>query len=107
VHTFVELPTFAKYREDYLDDAAFAALQAQLMAHPTSGDVVPGTGGVRKLRWTRAGMGRRGGLRVIYYVQDAMGRIWLLTLYAKSAKENIASATLRKYREVIDHAEID
>jgi len=107
VHTFIELPTFAKYREDYLDDGDFAALQAQLTSNPAGGDVVPGTGGVRKLRWTRAGMGKRGGLRIIYYVQDAKGRIWLLTLYAKSARENIAAATLRRYREVIDHAEID
>lgn len=107
MHTFIELPTFAKYREDYLDDADFASLQAQLSAQPTKGDVVPGTGGVRKLRWTRAGMGKRGGLRIIYYVQDTKGRIWLLTLFAKSARENIAAATLRKIREVIDHAEID
>lgn len=105
--TFVELPTFAKYREDYLDDAQFAALQAYLMRQPTAGDVVPGTGGVRKLRWSRAGMGKRGGLRIIYYAQDRKGRIWLITLYAKSARENIAAATLRQYREAIEHAEID
>jgi hypothetical protein len=105
--TFVELPTFAKYREDYLGDADFAALQAHLMQQPASGDVVQGTGGVRKLRWSRGGMGKRGGLRVIYYVQDRKGRIWLITLYAKSARDNIAAATLRRYREAIDHAEID
>jgi len=107
VFTFIELPSFARYREDYLDDAEFAALQAHLLRQPASGDVVPGTGGVRKMRWARAGMGRRGGLRIIYYVQDGKGRIWLITLYAKSAKENIETKTLRKYREAIDHAEID
>ena len=67
----------------------------------------PGTRGVRKLAWTRPGMGKRGGLRVLYYVQDVRGRIWLLTVYTKSARENIAVATLNALRELADHAEID
>lgn len=65
-----------------------------------------GTHGVRKLRWSRSGRGKRGGLRVLYYVQDALGRIWLLTVYAKSARENIAASTLNLLREIADHAEI-
>jgi len=105
--TFIETAIFSRLREDYLDDAGFSALQAHLAAHPAAGDVVPGSGGVRKVRWARAGMGKRGGLRVIYYVQDAKGRIWLLTLYAKSAQDNIAAATLRALKESIDHAEDD
>lgn len=68
---------------------------------------MPATGGVRKLRWSRPGMGKRGGLRVLYYVQDTKGRIWLLTVYAKSARENIASTTLNTLREIVDHADID
>jgi len=104
---FIELPTFARYREDYLDDDEFAALQRHLLQQPAAGAVVRGSGGVRKLRWARAGMGKRGGLRIIYYVQDVKGRIWLITLYAKSARENIAAETLRQYREVIEDAEVD
>ena len=61
---------------------------------------------MRKLRWSRAGMGKRGGVRVLYYVQDKLGRIWLLTVYAKSARENIDVSTLNALREVADHAEI-
>ncbi len=68
---------------------------------------MPATGGVRKLRWSRPGMGKRGGLRVLYYVQDTKGRIWLLTVYAKSARKNIASTTLNTLREIVDHADID
>lgn len=52
-------------------------------------------------------MGKRGGVRILYYVQDAFGRIWLLTVYAKSAHENIAVSTLNLLREMADHAEID
>jgi len=61
---------------------------------------------VRKVRWSRKGMGKRGGVRVLYYVQDLQGRIWLLTVYAKSARENIATSTLNALREVADHADI-
>lgn len=107
MYVFVELPPFSRYREDYFDDEAFRELQSHLLAQPTSGDVIPGTGGVRKLRWSRSGMGKRGGVRVVYYVQDAKGRNWLLTVYAKSAKENVANALLNELRKVADHAEID
>jgi hypothetical protein len=51
-------------------------------------------------------MGKRGGVRVLYYVQVALGRIWLLTVYAKSARENIAASTLNSLREIADNAEI-
>ena len=107
MHLFIELPTFSRYREDYFDDDALSELQSYLVAQPTAGDVVPGTGGVRKLRWARAGMGKRGGVRVLYYLQDAKGRIWLLTVYAKSARENIPNELLNELRKVADHAEID
>ncbi len=74
--------------------------------NPTKGDIIPGAHGVRKLRWSRAGMGKRGGVRVIYYLQDKLRRIWLLMVYAKSARENIAVSTLKALREIADHAEI-
>lgn len=107
MHTFVELPLFSRSAADYFDDAELAQLQTYLAANPSAGDVVPATGGVRKLRWSRPGMGKRGGLRVLYYMQDVKGRIWLLTVYAKSARENIAADTLNTLREIADHAEID
>ena len=94
MHTFIELPIFTRYAADYFDDDQLAQLQVALAKNPESGDVVPSTRGVRKLRWSRSGMGKRGGVRVLYYVQDAKGRIGLLTLYAKSARENIAVSTL-------------
>lgn len=107
MHTFIELPSFTRYAEDYFNDGELAELQIHLSKNATAGDVVPGSGGVRKLRWARAGMGKRGGVRVLYYVQDSKGRIWLLTVYAKSAQENISVATLNLLREFADHAEIE
>jgi hypothetical protein len=107
MHTLIELPVFSRYRSDYFSDDEFAELQKHICANPQAGDVVPGSHGVRKLRWSRAGMGKQGGVRVLYYVQDSKGRIWLLTVYAKSARENIAPATLNALREIAEHAEIE
>ncbi len=106
MHTFIELPIFTRYAADYFSEADMTALQVALTSNPAIGAVVPGTGGVRKLRWSRTGMGKRGGVRVLYYVQDIKGQIWLLTVYAKSARENIAASTLNTLREIADHANI-
>ncbi len=104
---FIELPSFSRVREDYFTDDQFRDLQEHLIEEPKAGDVVPGSGGVRKLRWKRAGMGKRGGVRVLYYLQDTRGRVWFLTVYAKSARENISVRTLNMLRELADDAEID
>ncbi len=72
-----------------------------LHANPESGDVVPGSGGCRKIRWSRTGTGKRGGVRVIYYNQIADGRIYLLLIYAKSAQENIPANVLLKIKEAL------
>jgi hypothetical protein len=106
MYTFIELPIFSRYAADYFSDDELAQLQIALSKNPKQGDVVQGTQGVRKLRWSRPGSGKRGGVRILYYVQDSQGRIWLLTVYAKSAQENIATSTLNALRELADHAEI-
>jgi len=72
--------------------------------HPETGSLVPGSGGVRKLRWALAGRGKRGGLRVIYYLRGAHGEIWMLTLYAKNVRENIPAHLLKQMKEAIDDA---
>lgn len=100
MYTFVEFSAFANVRAAYLDDEEFSELQRFLLASPDAGAVVSGSGGVRR------GMGKRGGLRVIYYVQDEHNRIWLLTLYGKSVRENIPTKTLKLMREVADNATI-
>ena len=72
------------------------------METPEAGDLIPGSGGVRKLRWKGSGRGKRGGIRVIYYLRLRQGQIWLLTLYAKNVTENIPSHLLKKIKEEID-----
>lgn len=69
---------------------------------PERGAVVPGSGGVRELRWAQPGRGKRGGVRVIYYAKLREGVIWMLTIYAKNEEENIPAHVLRKIKEEID-----
>ena len=82
---FVELPAFERHRADYLDDDSFQSLQNLLIMHPEAGNVIPGTGGLRKLRFAdpRRGKGKRGGLRVIYYWWNPGLQFWLFTIYDK------------------------
>lgn len=71
--------------------------------NPESGDVIPSSGGCRKLRWTRSGMGKRGGARIIYFNQLARGEIWLLMIYVKAKFDNLPMSFLNQLREAIDH----
>lgn len=100
---FIELPAFERYRHRYLDDRGFALLQHDLLRDPTVGDVIEGTGGLRKLRFrdARRGKGKRGGLRVIYYWWDAGAQFWLFTLYDKDEMDDLGPADCRALRAMI------
>lgn len=91
---FVELPAFARLRADYLDDEAYRSLQSVLLACPTTGSVIEGTGGLRKARFgdARRGKGKRGGLRVIYHWWQAGQQIWLFTLYDKDEATDLTAS---------------
>jgi len=79
------------------------AFCAFIAAMPEAGDLIPGSGGCRKIRWSRPGTGKSGGVRVIYFVRLRSGEIWLLTIYAKSVTSNIPAHILRAIREEFDH----
>ena len=89
----VELPVFEHHRSRYLDDEAFRELQMSLMANPTAGDVIEGTGGLRKLRFrdSRRGKGKRGGLRVIYCWGVSGLEFWLFTLFDKDEASDLTA----------------
>jgi len=102
MQTFCETRLFSRLVQQYLTDDEYADLQQFLAKRPEAGSVIPGSGGVRKLRWTSRGRGKRGGLRVIYFLRMAEGEIWMLTLYAKNVAENIPVGVLRQIKEEID-----
>ena len=95
---FIEAPAFTKYIYDYLTEEEYAGLQNHLLLFPESGDKIPHSGGVRKLRWNIPGQGKgkRGGARIIYFYQESDSEIWLLTIYAKNDIANIPAHILRK-----------
>ncbi|MFZ2447470.1 MAG: hypothetical protein WAW37_14030 [Syntrophobacteraceae bacterium] len=97
--TFIESSIFEREVSNYLDDDEYATLQAYLVVNPEAGDLIPGSGGVRKLRWKRAGRGKRGGVRIIYYVRYRPNELWLLTLYAKAKHDTIPAHILKALKE--------
>jgi len=100
---FVELPPFERHRANYLDDDAFLRLQRLLMLNPEAGALIPGTGGLRKLRFAdeRRGKGKRGGLRVIYYWWDAGLQFWLFTIYDKDGMSDLTKAQRETLKRMI------
>ena len=100
---FVELPAFERYRTDYLDEEAFGNLQNALMRNPEAGEVIQGTGGLRKVRFAdkRRGKGKRGGLRVIYYWWSGGMQFWLYTLYDKDEMADLTPEQRKLFRAML------
>jgi hypothetical protein len=102
--TVVESPLFQGLRPDYWSEDERGEFASWLAHSPDAGDVVPGSGGVRKVRWSRKGAGKRGGVRVVYFNRLANGEIWLLLIYAKSATDNVAASVLKQLKQEIEDA---
>jgi hypothetical protein len=100
---FVELPSFLRHRADYLDDEGFRALQNDLMKNPSAGDVIEGTGGLRKMRHSdpRRGKGKWGGLRVIYFWWEAGRQFWMFTLYDKDEMDDLSQKERKALKEML------
>ncbi len=100
--SFIETKPFRRLVQEYLSDDEYAKLQQALLTDPEAGAVIPGSGGIRKLRWGVAGRGKRGGIRVIYFLRTRQGQIWMLTLYPKNVAENIPTHVLKQIKDEID-----
>jgi hypothetical protein len=100
--TFVELPAYARRIANLLDDDAQLDLCVRLLKRPDEGSVIPGSGGLRKIRVAAKGHGKRGGARVIYYWQDAAGKIWLCRIYAKNESENLPDSEVKKIQRELN-----
>jgi hypothetical protein len=100
---FIEAPSFTRHIAVYLNDDEYRAFQAELAAHPELGEVMPGTGGFRKVRWAdpRRHKGRRGGLRIIYFYFKSDQQIWLMTLYGKDEASDLTPSEKRALKVAI------
>lgn len=89
VIAITELAAFSKKAAKILDKEELDALRVYLLQYPDKGDVIPGTGGIRKLRWAASGRGKRGGARVIYFYHLVGTKIYLMACYAKNEQDDI------------------
>lgn len=104
--TIIETETFQRYAAEVWRDSEREAFITWLADNPLAGDVIPGTGGLRKVRWRRFGFGKRAGARVIYYNVLEDGCIWLLIVYTKAKFDNLPAAFLnRLHAEVTNEVE--
>ncbi len=102
MHNVAETKIFQRYAAAIWSESEHLEFIEWIAANPLEGDVIPGSGGCRKVRWSRAGMGKRGGARVIYFnVQD--GRIWLLIVYAKAKFDKLPAEFLAKLKVEVEH----
>ena len=105
--TFVELPTFrAVWKELGLTDRDLRRLQEDLLANPKAGNVMQGTGGIRKMRFAFENRGKSGSIRVIYVDFETYGKLYLLTAYPKNVKDNLSKAErndLKQLVEILEH----
>ncbi len=101
---FIEAPAFTRHVSGYLDDDQYRELQTRLADNPDLGDLMPRTGGFRKLRWAdrRRGKGQRGGLRVIYYYFPSDQQIWLMTLYDKNEAADLLPQEKKALKAAIE-----
>ena len=103
---FIETPTFTRLIAKLMDDDEYANLQRALVRRPDWGNVIPGGGGIRKLRWAGSGRGKRGGLRVIYYWQTADHQIWMLLAYPKSDQKKLLNDEIKELKRLVKTFEL-
>ena len=101
MQTIAETPEYVRRAEKLLADAERRDILNYLAAHPRSGDLMEGTGGVRKLRWSRGGRGKSGGVRGIYYFHNESMPLYLLTLFAKNERANLSKAERNELAELV------
>lgn len=103
MYSIIETPTFKAEADRLWTEDERLEFCAWLAAEPEVGNVIPGSGGCRKVRWSRRGAGKRGGVRVIYFNRLAIGEIWLLLVYPKSKTDSIPAHLLKAIREAIEN----
>jgi mRNA-degrading endonuclease RelE of RelBE toxin-antitoxin system len=98
----IETPIFTKQLVSTLSDEEYRLFQTALLERPDTGKIIPGSGGLRKLRWSAEGRGKRGGARIIYYWFTSQGTILLLFMYPKNVQENLTPGQLKQLKKIIE-----
>lgn len=101
MQTIVELPEFIKRSEKLLSNSENRNIINYLAIHPKAGVLMPGTGGIRKLRWGKEGSGKRGGVRIIYYFHNENIPLFLLTIFGKNEKTNLSKIESNELAKIV------
>jgi len=99
---FVETSVFTKRVVQLLSDEQLRSLQNHLLEHPDAGDVIAGSGGLRKLRWKTGNRGKRGGVRIIYFHVRTRDQILMLLIYAKNEQDDLSAEQTRVLRGLVE-----
>ena len=103
--TAIRTATFSRRAKRLLTESEIAAMEESIAERPDAHPVIPGTGGVRKARWARSGMGKRGGVRAVYYFMVRADLIYMLDVYAKNEKSDLTPADKRELRAIVSTLE--
>ncbi|GJM41948.1 MAG: hypothetical protein DHS20C20_22300 [Ardenticatenaceae bacterium] len=98
----VETSLFTKQVQKLLNDEAYRQLQSDLAKRPDIGAIIPGSGGLRKVRWGYRGQGKRGGMRVIYFWAVSEDHLLMLMMYPKNVQDNLSPAQLKMLRQLVE-----
>jgi len=98
----IETEIFTELVTEMMDDDEYSVLQKHMVENPNSGDVIQGTGGIRKLRWRLDRKGKRGGVRVIYYHADAHDQLRMLLVYKKGEADDLTAAEKKALKKIVD-----
>ena len=98
----IETTIFTRLIQDMMSDEDYRLLQEALITRPDAGDVIKGSGGLRKVRWKLEGKGKSGGIRVIYYWVTADDQIRMVYAYRKSKQENLTSEQLAALKQIVE-----
>ncbi len=98
----VETTVFTRLISDLMDDESYRLLQTELITDPEKGSIIPGSGGLRKIRWKLEGHGKRGGIRIIYYWAAPRGKIVMLYVFPKNERDDLSKEQLKVLRHVVE-----
>ena len=101
LYSFRETKKFSENLSELMSDEDYAELQWELIIRPEGGKIIKGSGGIRKMRWSAKGRGKRGGIPIIYYLATGKGEIFMLDIYAKSEKEDLSQFAVKALRNLV------
>jgi len=98
----IETPTFTKRVEEILSEEEYRLFQIKLIGDPEAGNIIKGSGGIRKIRWSGSGRGKRGGSRILYYWYNTKGLLLMLFIFKKNENDDLTKTQLKALKTIVE-----